>query len=244
MMHRLLAFIAALAVVSPAASSAADKLKPLRTLVYAVVYTAQNRNDEKVSGFNSAGNGAGTPGNVITRVSDTGDDGTLTVSVVAATGDGGLVVDAAFAGKSTQQPVSRVAIFSDGRLSIPPDATLSPAAIYLLPLLARGLVANQPIQQGATWSRPAAEPAKGTTTFHVLLVDGEKATLKIDASVSVRGARGYDETDAGTAVYDTAKLAPVSYDLVATSRHTVAEQYITSSARLTAKLVSDSFGAK
>jgi len=243
-MRCLLAFVAVFAVVTPEAASAADRLKPLRTLVYTIVYSAQDRNDEHISGFNSGGNGPGTPGNVITRVSDSGDNGTLTVNVVAATPDGGLVVDAAFDGKSTQQPALRVAIFPDGRLSTPPDAVLSPIAAYLLPLLARGLVADRQIELGATWSQPVAAPAKGVTTFRVMLVDGDKATLKIEGSVSVRGTRGYDETDAGTAVYDTEKLAPVSYDLVVTLRHAVAEQYVTSSARLTAKLVSDSFGAK
>jgi hypothetical protein len=243
-MRCLLAFVAAFAMVIPGAASAANQAKPMRTLVYAIVYSAENRNNEQTSGFSGGGGGAGTAGGMVTRVSQSGDDGTLTVNVIAAPPDGGLVVDCTFAGKSTQQTALRVAIFSDGRLSMPPDAVLSPAASYMLPLLARGLVADRSIEPGATWSRPMAAPAKGTTTFRVTGVNGDNATLKIDGSVSVPGARGYDETDDGTAVYDTAKLAPVSYDLTAMSRHVMAEQYITSNVRLTAKLVSDSFGAK
>jgi hypothetical protein len=240
----LLAFMTATALaVAPAAAPAADQAKPLRTLVYTIVFSAENRNVEQTSGFNGGGGGTGTAGGMVSRVSQSGDSGTLTVNVVAATPDGGLVVDCAFAGTSTQQPVLRVAIFPDGRLAPPPNVTLSPAAAYLLPLLARGIVADRSISPGDSWTRTALAPAKGTTTFRVTALADQDATLKIDATVSVPGPRGYDETDDGTAVYDTEKLAPVSYDLFATSRHIVAEQYITSNVRLTAKLVSDSFGA-
>lgn len=243
-MRCLLAFVTAFAMLIPGIASAADQTKPMRTLVYTIAYSAENRNNEQTSGFSGGGGGTGNAGGMVTRVSQSGDDGTLTVNVVAATPDGGLVVDCAFAGKSTQQATLRVAIFADGRVAPPPDAVLSPAAAYMLPLLARGIVADRTIQPGSSWSRPIAAPAKGSTTFRVTSVDGDDATLKINGTLTVPGARGYDETDDGTAVYDTAKLAPVSYDLTATSRHVLAEQYITSNVRLTAKLVSDSFGAK
>jgi hypothetical protein len=243
-MRRSLALVAALALVVPQVASAADQIKPLRTLVYTVVYTTQQRDAEQTSGFTGQGGGPGTAGGMATRTSSADDDGSLTVNVVAATPDGGLVVDTSYAGKTTQQPLLRVAIFPDGRLSVPPNATLSAAAAYVLPLLARGTVANRTLEAGATWSRPAAPPAKGVTTFRVTSIDGQNATLEIGGSITMPGARGYDETTKGTAVYDTEKLAPVSYDLVSTSRHTLMDQYITSSAHLTATLVSDTFGAK
>ncbi len=243
-MRSLLAFVAAFTVAFPGIASAADQSKPLRTLVYTIVYSEQKRADEQTSGFTGGGGGPGTGGGVTTRTSDARDDGRLTVNVIAATPDGGLVVDCAYAGTSAQQLLTRVAIFPDGRLSTKPGSELSPAAVYLLPLLARGLVADRTIEPGTAWSRPAPAPAKGTTTFRVTAVDGEKATLQIGGVVAVTGARGYDETTTGTTVYDTDKLAPLSYDLVATSRHSVMEQYVNSTAHLTATLTSDSFGAK
>jgi hypothetical protein len=68
-MRRSLALVAALALVVPQVASAADQIKPLRTLVYTVVYTTQQRDAEQTSGFTGQGGGPGTAGGMATRTS-------------------------------------------------------------------------------------------------------------------------------------------------------------------------------
>jgi hypothetical protein len=242
MLYRSLALAIVCALAAGGTARAAAPTKPLRTLVYSVQYSAQNRNDEQTSGFTGNGGGPGTAGGMVTRTSDVGDDGTLTVEVIAATPDGGLVVDATYTGKTTVQPKLRIAIFSDGRLSADPHATVSVETAYLLPLLARGLVAGRDVSPGSAWTVPAAPGTKGDWSYKVTGVDGDVATLAIATTRTVAGPRGYDESDTATTRYDTARLCPLSYDLNATSRHSVGtSQYVSTNARLTASLVSDTF---
>jgi hypothetical protein len=228
-------------VAQPAPSSP----KVLRTLVYSVQLTSKRVNEEQTSGF-SAGSGAASMGNATTRRSANVDDqGTLTANVIAAAADGGLVVDASFAGKSTVQEPIRVAIFQDGGLSYAPGAKLSPEAARLLPMLARGIVAERDVSQGSTWSVPVAPPAKGAWTYHITAVSGNVATLGIDIDMSLPGPTGWDEHGKATALYDTARLCPTQYDVTTTSRHQPAmDQYVTDTLHLSATLVSDSFVKK
>lgn len=227
------------------AQANAPAVKPLRTLVYSVQYSTSTTNEEKSSGFDTW-NVATPYGSATTRRTSSADDsGTLTANVVAATPDGGLAVDAAFAGKSATQPAVRVIIYPDGRLSAPPSATLGPEALRILPLLARGIVADRTVVPGSSWSLQLAPPAKGAYTFHVMAVDGDTARLGIDVDMSVPGAKGYDEHGKATATYDTAKLCPLQFDYTGVSRHSPAmDQYVTSTEHLTATLVSDSFAKK
>jgi len=242
MLNRSLAIAITCALAAGGTAHAAEPTKPLRTLVYSVQYTAQNRSDEQTSGFTGNGGGAGTAGGVVTRTSDVGDDGTLTIDVVAATADGGLVVDATYTGKTSVQPKLRFAIFPDGRLSVDPHATVSLESVYLLPLLARGLVAGRDVSLGSAWTVPAPPGTKGDGSYKVTGIDGNVATLAIVTTRTVTGPRGYDESDTATARYDTARLCPLSYDLSAVSRHTVgSDQYVSTNARLIASLVSDTF---
>jgi len=246
-MLRPLAFALAAAFAASsaaaAAAPAATPTKALRTLVYSVRYSATSRNDEQTSGFTGAGGAVSVGSATTTRTATTADDGTLTVAVIAATADGGLVVDASFAGKKDAQPVIRVAILPDGRLSAPPGAELSPASRRVLPMLARGVVAGRRIETGATWAIEAAEPARGRETFRVTAVDGDIATLDIDVSDVVPGPRGFDEHGKLVAVYDTARLRPTKFTYTGTARHQAGlEQYVTMSLHLDATLVSDTFG--
>ncbi|HEX3465315.1 MAG TPA: hypothetical protein VHS78_14805 [Candidatus Elarobacter sp.] len=219
--------------------------KPLRTLVYSVQFSATTTNEEHSSGFNG-NNGLNPYGNATTRRTSSADDeGTLTANVIAATKDGGLAIDTAFAGKTTSQPTVRVILYGDGRVSAPSSPELSPEVTRLLPLLARGIVAERTIQPGATWTIPTAPPVKGAYTYHVTAVDGDAATLAIDVDMSATGPRGFDEHGKATATYDTARLCPLKYDYSGISRHSPAmDQYVTTSAHLSATLVSDSFAKR
>lgn len=245
-MRSLLAFIVAVTFAVPLAASAADPAaKPLRTLVYSVQLSTVTKNEEQTSGFSGGGGGIATGHGAVARTSEASDDGTLTVDVVGATPDLGLVVDATFAGKNVRQPAVRVAIFPDGRLSYDPAKPLSVEATRLLPLLARGLLNGRDIQAGTTWKTEAPPPAKGTTTYRILDIHGAQATIGIESDIKVPGPRGYDEQDQGKTTYATDRVCPVIVELQAHSRHSPsAEQYVTTNMRFTASLVSDSMAKK
>jgi hypothetical protein len=253
-----LALAALLSLTSTAASPVPTAPKTLRTLVYAIAYSAQTRNEELTSGFTGAVTAsrnagasrrpaAATEGSAtVKRTADVNDDGTLTIDVVAATRDGGLVVDAAFAGKATNQPAIRVAIFPDGRLSYDPQQALSAEASRVLPLLARGVIANRDVSPGSSWTAAVPFPgARGTTLYRVVHVEGERAELTIEREMTVSGPRGFTEQDRGSATYATDRLCPLVFELDARSRHQPApDQYVTESAHLSARLVSDTFAKR
>jgi hypothetical protein len=234
--------------VAPAAPT------PLRTLVYDVLYSSHSLSEEATSGFTSAvsaGNGRGmrrapttTTGDAtVQRRAEVTDDGRLTVDVVAATKDGGLVVDAAFAGKVTTQPPIRVAIFPDGRLSYDPRLALSAQAARVLPFLARGLLADHDVSPGSTWNAAAPFPgARGSTLFRVTHVQDERADLTVQREMTVTGPRGFSEQDHGNTSYAIDRLCPLELELDAQARHSPSpDQYVTETAHLSAKLISDTF---
>ncbi len=250
-MLRPLAFAVSLAlsaaVCAPAAAQTPPAAKPLRTLVYSLEYSDTTRSEEFVSGL-ASGSGPSASGPIMgraetERTASHGDAGTLTANVVAATPDGGLVVDASFAGKDVSQPVVRVAVFPDGRLGVPPGSPLLPAVAHILPLLARGIVAGRTIDVGSTWAMDVPPPIKGTETFKVTAINGNVATFAIALHETVPGPRGFDESGDATAVYDTTKLRPNRVDFTLVSRHTVGtDEYVSTNSRLTVTLVSDTFG--
>ena len=244
-MRSLLALAAAVAFAAPLAASAADAPAPvkiMRTLVYSVQYSAVTKNEEQTSGFSGAGGGVSMGHGSVARSSEVSDDGSLTVDVVGATPDLGLVVDASFTGKNSSQPPVRVAIFPDGRLSYDPSKPLSVEATRILPLLARGLLNGRPVEIGSTWKTEVGAPAKGATTYRILDVHGTQATIGIESDVKVPGPQGYDEQAQAKTTYATDRVCPVIVDLQARSRHSPsAEQYVTTSTHVTASLVRDSF---
>ena len=256
-MRSLLAFAVAAAFAAPLAASAADAPAPaksLRHLVYDVSYSAHTTHEVKSSGFNGGYGGAAPPGEgsgvaagggTASQYMNGDDRGKLTIDIVAATQDGGLVVDTSFAGSATVQPLTRVAIYIDGRLSADPAHPLSPEAARLLPLIARGFIANRDVSPGSSWSIPAPAPAKGSTTYRVQSSDGVRALIAIESVWSMPGPTGFDESDNGVTTYATDLVSPVSYDLTARIHRQLAiDQSMTTSAHVTATLVSDSFAKK
>jgi hypothetical protein len=258
-MRRLLALGVLTVLAAPLAAPAAEvPARPLRSLEYAVTYSAHSSHEKKTSGFNGAyGGGGGTAATSTggATVSGTGtagvgldgtDAGRLTIDVIAATkDDGGLVVDTAYSGKLNAQPRMRVALFPDGRLSAAPSQVLGPEALHILPLLARGFVANRDVSPGASWTVPAPAPARGSTTYRVSRIEGDQATIVYEGSISVPGINGFDESDRGTTTYQTDLLSPVSYDLNARIHRQVAiDESITTDTHLTATLVHDTFAKK
>ncbi|HEY0382911.1 MAG TPA: hypothetical protein VGC72_12005 [Candidatus Elarobacter sp.] len=254
-MRSLLAFAAVAALGAPLAAAAADApapTKPLRQLVYDVAYSASSTHQIKTSGLNSGYGGAGTdanPGSTGSGAANlltNGDDrGKLSIDVIAATPDGGLVVDTSFTGTRNVQPSTRVAIFADGSFSVDPAHPLAPEAARMLPLIARGFIANRDVSPGSSWTVPAPPPAKGSTTYRVQSTDGQRALIAIEAVLTVPGPNGFDELDRGTTTYATNLVSPLSYELTARIHRVLGiDQSMTTNAHITATLVSDSFAKK
>jgi hypothetical protein len=240
------ALAASVAVLACAgAARAADAPKPLRVLVYDVAYSASTLRREHTSGFANGGMGSTSGSGIVDRRYASDDRGKLTVAVIAATADGGLVVDASFVGKSITQPVIRVAILKDGSLSYDPKTQPSAQALRLLPFLSRGLIAERDVNTGSTWSVQAFAPAAGATTYRVTAFDGTRATLEFDESITVNGASGFTESAQGKTVYATDLLSPISIDLHTVIRHDVGiDQADTTDSRLSATIVSDTFAKR
>jgi hypothetical protein len=250
MFARPLALSIALAAAAAPAARADDTLKPLRTLTYDVAYSVQTTQERLVSNLmgGNPSNGPHTPDvgkGSVSRGFGSNDRGTLRIDVVAAPGDGALVVDAAYEGREARQPALRVAIMPDGALLFDPKRALSAQARRLLPLLARGMIANRDVSPGSSWSIPVSAPAKGATTYHVVHRDDTRADLAITADAVVAGPSGYDEHVDGTATYATDVLCPTAYDIRIRVRQQLTPETLESSdARVTATLVRDTFAKK
>jgi hypothetical protein len=255
-MRSLLALAALAAFVSPLAAVAADapSVRPLRSLVFDVAYSAHSKHEKKTSGFN-ASTGGGDPTALTPGISagsgtaaiavDGSDSGRLTIDVIAATQDAGLVVDVQYESKLGHQPKMRVALLPDGRLTADPTKTIDPAVLHVLPLLARGFIANRDVSPGSSWTVAAPPPLKGSTTYRVTALDGQFATLVLEGSLSMTGASGFDETDRGTTKYATDLIVPVSYDVNSRVRRQLGvDESVTTDAHLTVTLVSDTFAKK
>ncbi|BDE07629.1 hypothetical protein WPS_29050 [Vulcanimicrobium alpinum] len=239
--------------LAPSLVAAGDAPKPLRTLVYDVTYSAHSIHDKRTSGFNGAyGNGTNSgpssvsAGNGTASIGlDGSDRGQLTVEVIAAPPSGGLVVDTAYTGRLSTQPRLRVVLFDDGRMSADPHAALGPESVHLLPLLARGFIANRDVSPGSTWTVDVPPPGHGKIDFRVSHVNGAAATLSYEGSMTVPGVAGFDEVDRGTTEYATDLLSPTGYDLVAHIRRQIGtDETITTDAHWTLTLVHDTFAKR
>lgn len=253
-MRSLLALGILACIVVPASALAADSApRVLRALVFDVTYAAHSNHEKKTSGFNGA-YAAGAPSGGSPGVSGSGtaavgldatDQGRLLVNVIAATADGGLVIDTNYAGKLSNQGWVRVALFTDGRVSADPAKTLDPSVAHVLPLLARSFIANRDVNPGSSWTISAPPPARGQTTYRVTALDGQNATLAVNGSLSVSGVSGFDEVDLGTATYATDMIVPLSLDLNSRIHRQIAiDESVTTTAHLVVTLVSDSFPKK
>ena len=229
-----------------AAAARAEQSKPLRTLTYDIAYTLQTVRDSRVSGLTGGQPHDQESGRAaVQRGFAVNDHGTLQIDVIAAPADGTLVVDATYTGRETKQPAMRVAVFPDGVLSYDPKLPLSAPARRILPLLARGILAEHDVSPGSSWTTPFAKPASGTTTYRVSHRDQTRATIALVADFTVLGPSGYEEHDDGTTTYATDVLCPVTYDgRFRVRAQLTPDQLESADSHVRATLLSDTFAKK
>ena len=224
-----------------AAGAAAPAVKPLRTLVYATEYDVTTTHQRHLSGLGDGVHPGVTVGAATQeRVYTVANKARLRIDVVAIADDG-IVFDTTLTDGDRTQPAIRVAVSNDGLVQVSPAADLSPEARELMPLLARGLLADRDVRAGASWRATEAPPNRGETRTTVVRADDDSAELRIERD-RVLAAGAVTEHAVVSAAYLRKMLDPRTYALEATIRREVGiGASETARIRYTATLVSDTF---
>lgn len=249
---------AALLVIPPLGARAIENARPLRTLTYAVDVTVIHAID--TPGGTVAGGGARpaliVKGKVVTQgrpITGSGDKraaatvatkGSITVEVLQATEDAGLVVEVAEDAVERVRPRVRLAISSDGALFYDPTnaAKLSEEEIAVVHWLGRGFFGDHPTAVGTSWT--VDQSANGHTDverYEVMARDAGQVTLGYALEQRSTLASGYEGTRAGSLVYDTKMVVPVEASFDSVARRQVGESYDTLRTSIKFKLLTDTF---
>lgn len=202
----LVVFCAAAAL--PLVASAAEAPKPLRSLTYDLHLSAATNGIVEHSAIGTAGS---------THDDFTGggeSKGTITVDIIAATQDNGLVADVREnATNGRIRPKVRVAITAAGALSYDPQQShnITDEEDTLLRWLARGFVLPDDRAAGAAWNvDTSAGGHRGMEHYRVLSADGSGLSLDYKAEAKSGGLGGGDMTRTGSLVYDAKLTMPRS----------------------------------
>ena len=265
-----LAFTLGLAVTGAASAITENPpapLKVLRHLSFAFTYDSHSRVETKTSGFDrgdmsqggvsgpmmgggtqggafgSGGMGTEVSGSATSSGPTTVKNGTIDVDVMAATGDGGLVVDVS-ENEMKRTPVVRVGI-TDKSLFFKSDAVITDEERIVLHYLARDLVKADDLAVGTSWVDDQTEGAGIADRVHyrVTSVDSDAKTMSVDISGTNTGSglHSYVGLTTGSMTYDVGTAVPLRISLSThatmdgSGSHTTIETYLTSTLR------SDSF---
>jgi hypothetical protein len=252
--------LGASAADAPAASAAGPQ-HPLRTLTYAVDVTivdVLDSPDGRLSGGTRAvvtvkGRAVGPRD---TSPSGSGEKrsgksaaakGTITVDVVRATDDAGLVVDVAEETAQQARPRVRIAIAADGTLFYDPANAdkLSEEEIAVAHWLGRGFYGDHPTDVGTAWV--VDQSSSGRTDierYRVLAREATQVTLDYALEERSSAARGYAGTREGSLVYDTAMVVPVKAAFESVARRQIGQSFNTLRTSVKLTLASDSFAGR
>jgi hypothetical protein len=197
---RLVLALAALAALVPAAATAA----PIRTLVYHFSYDARN--------FGSAPAAGGGTVNENSGFGTSARAGKLTVEIMAATGDGGLVVDVTENVDRADRPMQKIRCAIYGKTV---DAICDQGVgatdeqQTLLEYLGRFFYDPTLLDDKGHWHTTTM--IKGATVvdddFTVEKTDGSLLTIKIDRKAVGNGVK---ESRSGTMLYNADLVVPMT----------------------------------
>jgi hypothetical protein len=236
--------VAALATftgVEQGAALAADApLAVLRHMTFDVSYNVRSRVDTKESGFNGplSGTSTGNGPNSESR-------GTISVDVVAATADGGLVVDVSENTVRNSAPI-RVGI-TDKALFYDRNAVVTEEERMLLHYLARDFVKEGTLAVDTSWVEETKDTGgSGRTTYRVTAVDQSAKTISVDiaGTSSATGVGAFDAKTSGTMTYDMGTLVPLSLSLETRTTMETSSGLTTIDAQMTSTLRDDSLQKK
>ena len=138
--------------------------------------------------------------------------GSIQADVVAATGDGGLVVDLTENASGRDRLKVRFAVSIDGTVGFDPKnaGSVSGEELALARWLARGFYLEHPTEPGTSWTiDQSGNGITGTEHYRVTGNASHRVTLDYALEQKIAGAQAYGETREGSLVYDTALVVPV-----------------------------------
>jgi hypothetical protein len=231
------AAFALLPVPVPADTAPLPALKVLRHLTFAIDVDVERRTDTNVSGI------GGPPSGIASNTGTALGHGTIAVDVVAATGDGGIVLDISEDTDARKFGTVRAAVLGS-TVSYDASKDVSLEEREVLRLLSRSFVKDGEIAVGTAWTAQAQGNGDSeSTTYTVTALDADTKTIDIAVAgtMAQKGADGFDGTTSGSVRYDMGTLVPLQFSLHVRKRTQPLGQVVTVDTKLTATLTSDSF---
>jgi hypothetical protein len=244
MTNRGLAFVLALLCgAAPLAGSAetAKAGRPLRSLTYDLQMTVGMVRSIERDAIGTAGSTHGD------FAGGTGSRGTITVDVLAATDDHGIVADVRENAEGRSRPPVRVAITGDGGLTYDPQQShnVTNEEDALLRWLARDFVRQEVRAPGGFWNVDTSSGrARGAEHYRVLSADGSLLKLDYKAESKSSGLGSGDMTRTGTVVYDARMSVPTDAHYKDIIHQQQLGTYDTTEMAVQLRLVADSFAQK
>ena len=232
------------------ADASPPPLPSLRHLVFALdlalkdEYEKRQESSRRITTGRSASSRERLPPDQRTAAYDRHLKGRIVCDVVAATSDGGLVVDISEDATERAAPPVRVAVEPNGHLSYSPSTTVFEEEAALLRLLARSIIGSQPQGVGASWVIEDNGKGYGSkTTFRVTAVQAvDDLRLDLDQEYHRDGIDGVVGSVQGKVAYDQSKLVPRTAAFGAQARRETPDGYRIVSMDISLTLLEDSFG--
>ncbi len=230
-----------LPAVAAGTSGADAQSKPLRTLTYDLEMTVGNVREIRVDAIGTAGSGITNTGAALES------RGSISVDVIAATADGGLVVDVWENASNRSHAKVRVAIAKSGAVVYDPKQgdNVTVEEYALLGWLGRGFYAAPADPPGTAWDTDATvQGVTGKNHYRVVSVDGDVVKLDCKTEQRASGANSFDMTRTGTLEYDMKMSAPRSANYQEINHSQRLGHYDTTNVSVSLKLTSDTFAKK
>jgi hypothetical protein len=261
MVRRAPAFaFAALLGTAPLLASAAEGPRPIRSLTYAVDLhviesldtpggaIAAQRAVVAVKGRASSGPPRSQVGSAEAHTSGgMSAQGSITIDVLEATDDAGLVVEIAENAPKRERPKVKVGVAADGALLYDPANydKLTEEELAVVRWLGRNFYGDHPKDVGTAWT--VDQSTNGHTDierYRVLARDDARVTLDYALEERTSSVGGFAGTRAGSIVYDTAMILPVKVSFESVSRRQFGQSYDTLRTSIRLTLTADSFAKR
>jgi hypothetical protein len=255
--RRALVPLVLVAVLLPHPARAVEAPRPLRTLTFDCTVSVADRRETPgdsrsshvvMMGRTSTGIVETTPTGSGETTSSTAQDvkGSISVAVLSATDDAGLIVEVAENADQRTQPKVKIALGPDGTLFYDPanGGNLTEEEVALVRWLARGFYGDHPREPGTAWTVDQSTNGHvDVEHYRVLSRDHDRVTLNYALEEKAGGATGYDASREGSLVYDTALVVPVKATFMSSARRQIGATLSTTRSTITLTLTADSFSS-
>jgi hypothetical protein len=245
---------------APLLASAAEAPRPLRTLTYSVDLSVSESLDTpggnilpvravavvkgRPAGGTQRPQSGSAEGHADARMSA---QGAITIDVLKATDDAGLVIAIAESAPKRERPRVKIGVAADGALFYDPldYDKLSEEELAVVRWLGRNFYGDHPKDVGTAWT--VDQSANGHTDierYRVLARDDQRVTLDYALEERTASVGGFAGTRAGSLVYDTAMIVPVKATFESVARRQVGGSFNTVRTSIRLTLTTDSFAKR